>query len=257
MEESEDEDEEESSSSVEEEEEGEEEEGGGAEMDKAGGAEASEGKKAKRKSWAALAADNTEVVLPARLDDDPMRDFMDPVDSSGPLPAGALAKGLCLHVTRASLVSLAASRGNPERPVKGKGKSKGKGKGMKDGGGAKKVEEEGEGEEEESQEKGATCSVRVWLTDGKGEAVGPVYEWASKRGLLPVWNSTKRLGAVPDTAGSVVVELWERIGGGARVRMAGPAVLPLLNLPQVRPAANLGGSWRWGSVQGVGGRVRG
>ena len=63
-----------------------------------------EGKKAKRRSWVLEAATAELVLSPS----DPLGDFMDKIgDSPGPLPAEAVAGGLCIHVTKATLVSLA------------------------------------------------------------------------------------------------------------------------------------------------------
>eukprot|EP00316_Scyphosphaera_apsteinii_P020048 CAMPEP_0119331740 /NCGR_PEP_ID=MMETSP1333-20130426/81294_1 /TAXON_ID=418940 /ORGANISM="Scyphosphaera apsteinii, Strain RCC1455" /LENGTH=625 /DNA_ID=CAMNT_0007341413 /DNA_START=54 /DNA_END=1931 /DNA_ORIENTATION=+ len=114
-----------------------------------------------------------------------------------PLPTSSIAEGVVIHVTNASLVSLATSR-----------------------------------TDNSSVEKGGGVSVLAWITDRQNEPVGSVAEWPSRKGLTPMWNSAKLLGVPSDLSGRLCIELWEKLEGGVRVQLAGPAVLSLSQLPQ-------------------------
>ena len=139
----------------------------------------------------------SEIKKSENLESNEQNKRMASVSTAGLLQPTTITQGFGVFVTSAFLATLQASR-----------------------------------REEDASAKVVGYSVIVWVINGRGEPVGTVGVWPAKRGLSPVWNSAKALRGMADWENyRLCIELWEQLEGGVRVQLAGPAVLPLTNLP--------------------------
>ena len=79
-------------------------------------------------------------------------------------------------------------------------------------------------------------SVQMWMADGRtSEPLGPVAEWPAKKGVSPVWNSSRSVVQTvrcsPDAEVKIRIELWGHMEDHSRMLLAGPVALPPSRLP--------------------------